>query len=568
MRQRFNTLSSRLLLIAALTMLLLGAFQFLAQPPPEPSTAAPIPPEKLGMVIRDPWYDFGTYPGQPDRPNYAAQDRMGELLAQMGVRWVRLEFHIAGSDAYSLTHVMLNDYFIHEVAPRHDFKILGVLNYQLNRGRSPHELSSPITTVDPLYGSGVNDYMRTWLNRARLIVNRYGESIAAYEVLNEPNRLGEASHDAIPAMIVARLQTRFYTLFRHDDSHAPGNQAWRDNVQIILGGLQPAGRGEAGDYGYLSDRDYLRQIYESDDFQRYYAQYERFPLDGLGYHPYPMEIRKNLTEHEQARLLPTLTSQRAPPHLEAASQHAHDIALIHLHLDRVRAVLAEVGDPQVPFWITEIGYNAGYLHHDEYGQADFLQAVYQGLAPREDVARVFWFKYEDFPPASGPHVQQWGGVVIPFVEDASCPGSACYDVEGRPAYLRPSFWTYRELAGRGDALPEPPAQVTLSGPLTGTLHTRYTFTASISRTTATEPVRYTWQASMHEKSIRESGLQDRMEFAWSVPGTHTVALEAQNIAGSVINRHTISIAAPTPTITPTPLPSPTPTITPTRTFTP
>jgi hypothetical protein len=69
------------------------------------------------------------------------------------------------------------------------------------------------------------------------------------------------------------------------------------------------------------------------------------------------------------------------------------------------------------------------------------------LAARDDIATIFWFKYEDFPPASGPLAQKWGVVRIPFTEDAACPGGACYDPTGEPAYRRPAFWTYRELAG-------------------------------------------------------------------------------------------------------------------------
>src|SRR5215207_9510385 len=51
-------------------------------------------PDFMGMVIRDPWYDFGTHPAFPNQPNKTFQDTMGLTLANMGVRWVRLDFHI------------------------------------------------------------------------------------------------------------------------------------------------------------------------------------------------------------------------------------------------------------------------------------------------------------------------------------------------------------------------------------------------------------------------------------------------------------------------------------------
>jgi hypothetical protein len=81
-----------------------------------------------------------------------------------------------------------------------------------------------------------------------------------------------------------------------------------------------------------------------------------------------------------------------------------------------------------------------------------MRDVYSSLAQRQlangqpEVANVFWFKYEDFPPASGPNAQHWGVVQIPFIT-GNCPGGACYELNGTPTQLRGSFLAYRELAG-------------------------------------------------------------------------------------------------------------------------
>jgi hypothetical protein len=80
-----------LLILMLASALPAGAAPTAAPPRSQPSALAP---EFMGMVIRDPWYDFGTYPGLPNEPNYAFQDKMGATLAAMGVRWVRLDFHI------------------------------------------------------------------------------------------------------------------------------------------------------------------------------------------------------------------------------------------------------------------------------------------------------------------------------------------------------------------------------------------------------------------------------------------------------------------------------------------
>jgi hypothetical protein len=394
-----------------------------------------IDPELLGMVVRDPWYDFGTNPALPDRPNYAAQDRMGAVLAEAGVRWVRLEFFIdgqlpEGSDTISLTHISRYDYFINEVAPRHNLKVLALLGFGVVRGEGPLDKEKGLiapTAVDTVYGGGVNPYMRTWLDRARFIAARYEDKIAAFEVLNEHNRLpAPYPGEQVPPEIAARLHTKFYRFFKYEDRAAPASvPSWRDEVAIIVGGLHPAGTGPDPEEPLMTDREYLEQLYTSSAFKEFfnnplYGNKQRYPLDGLGFHPYPEEIRISLQS---------------------------SLDLIEGRLNEVRELLLSLDAGELPLWITEIGYNAGYARQSAYGQAMFLRAVFQLLAQREDVAHVFWFKYEDFPPADGANAQRWGIVRIPFTADSRCPGGACYAVDGEPSLRRLSYHVYRELAG-------------------------------------------------------------------------------------------------------------------------
>jgi hypothetical protein len=135
----------------------------------------------------------------------------------------------------------------------------------------------------------------------------------------------------------------------------------------------------------------------------------------------------------------------------------------------MRQALEAVGDPFKPFWVTEVGYNVGFdfdgpAHprppQTEAGQAAFMRDVYTTLSARQlsngdpEVANVFWFKYEDFPPAEiiydnkgNPIIypQKWGIVRIEMPA-GNCEGG-CYDPSGKPLFYRQSFWTYRELAG-------------------------------------------------------------------------------------------------------------------------
>lgn len=532
------------LIIGLLVCILLLLYLWSILSAPRRPPFAPSDDAIMGMVIRDPWYDFGTYPGLPDQPNRAVQDRMGAMLAEMGVQWVRLEFHIDGGDLLAEEQIARNDYFIREVAPRYHLKVLGLLGYGLIRGQDPRILAAPTFERDPVYGAGIDTPRRIWLNRARLIVERYKGDVAAYQVLNEPNRLSPVWNETLPAAEVARLHTTFYTFFRHTDRALPGDQSWRDGVSIILGAIQPAGSGVINEFGYLPDTYYLRQLYASDAFQNYFAIYETFPLDGLGYHLYPVEVLRSLTPTptptQAQAATPTASSAAATPE---PPDPQRDVALMMQRLDEARQVLEEVGDPLQPFWMTEIGHNAAFLNQTPASQAAFLRLLYSTLAQREDVARIFWFKYEDFPPASGPDAQQWGSVVIPFV-DGACPGGACYDVEGRPALLRPAFWNYRELAGRGAALPEPPAQVVGRGPLVGIVHTPLTFTAAISRPTATQPLTYSWQINGQEVAAHNGSLSDTITLRWDAPGTYRLTVEASNAAGSVIDNRLLRVYLP------------------------
>src|SRR3712207_8024209 len=47
--------------------------------------------------------------------------------------------------------------------------------------------------------------------------------------------------------------------------------------------------------GGMNDRQYLNAIYTTGAFQGFRNTNLRYPLDGVGYHPYPMEIDRKST---------------------------------------------------------------------------------------------------------------------------------------------------------------------------------------------------------------------------------------------------------------------------------
>jgi hypothetical protein len=262
--------------------------------------------------------------------------------------------------------------------------------------------------------------MTEWMFRAQRVVMRYGKKIHAIEVLNEANRLARYTpsgpiHNGIPPEHWAQLIT---TLYRSCNGTRLGDYCRA--TPIILGGLHPRGTVAHGSVPARTDMEYLAAIYASKSFTTAFAQLKRWPLDAVGYHPYPWELRQiGVT---------TMTAA----------------------FDRLRAQLNALNDPLRPVWVTEIGYNVAYARQSEAGQAEFLANVYRTLSTRKladgnrEIGVIFWFKYEDFPPASGAEAQQWGLVTIPF-SAGPCPEGFCYRRNGLPSYYRKSWYIYRDL---------------------------------------------------------------------------------------------------------------------------
>ncbi len=373
----------------------------------------------MGLVGRDPFYEMVD-----GAVNTRAQATMGRIMQSMGVRWVRIDMRIplrtGASQADIDAAISRYDYFINTVAPANNLKVLMLLSFDLIMGVDANEMSIGPYSTHPQFGPGYNAYMTEWMARAQRVVMRYGKKIHAIEVLNEANRLpryteGGPIHNAVPAEAWAQLIT---TMYRSCNGNRLG--AYCRATPIILGGLHPRGSEAYGGVPARTDMEYLAAIYATKPFTIAYSQLKRWPIDGVGYHPYPWELQQ----------------------IGVADQTAA--------FNRLRQQLVALKDPLRPVWVTEIGYNVAYARQTEVGQAAFLADVYRTLAKRtlsngkREIAVVFWFKYEDFPPASGPDAQQWGLVQIPFAS-GPCPDGVCYRRNGEPNRYRQSWYTYRDL---------------------------------------------------------------------------------------------------------------------------
>lgn len=377
-----------------------------------------VPRSMKGLVGRDPYFEVVN-----GRVNKRSQHTMGRIMRSLGVNWVRIEMRIplkiGASEKDIETAISRYDYFVETVAPDNNLKVLMLLSFDLIMEVDPNQLSVGPYILHPVYSANYNAYMSEWMFRAQKVIKRYGKKIHAIEVLNEANRLpkySDSMNNSIPSEVWAQLITTIYLNCNM--------QSWIQYCQetpIILGGLHPRGSDASDQNPARTDMEYLAEIYKSSAFTTAYRVANRWPLDAVGYHPYPWELYQiGITSQQEA-------------------------------FDRLRRQLEEIGDPLRQIWVTEIGYNVAYAQQNEAEQAIFLQNIYYTLASRKlqngssEIPVVFWFKYEDFPPEEDMGLQHWGLVQIPFVS-GPCVDGFCYQRNGEPERYRQAWYTYRDLA--------------------------------------------------------------------------------------------------------------------------
>ena len=129
-------------------------------------------------------------------------------------------------------------------------------------------------------------------------------------------------------------------------------------------------------------------------------------------------------------------------------------------------------------------------------------------------------------------------------EDAQCPST---DQRGVP---RPQDGDHDGLAVcdigsfEREHVLVPPSLVTISGPSEGVLGRVTYFTATVEPISTTLPLTYVWNASWHPPITETRGLTDTVGWGWELPGMQYITVTVSNLAGSVMDTHTITITAP------------------------
>jgi hypothetical protein len=363
------------------------------------------PPDFFGVVGRDPWYDFNTDPTNPDRPNLVFEENMAQQLSLMGARWIRIEFH---ADTKSEVKGGLIDYrkydaFINEIAPRYHLKVLALIGSGATLAQTAADSNLSYRHInDPAdQPDGSNVFIRFFAARVKEIADHYGDKVGAYELLNEPNFWEGFKVD--PEKF-ATLMTLSYSVTKPAHS----------GVGFILGAIAATGKPELDHVGYL------RSIYQSKAVQNFkqsgpHFNNNPFPFDGVAWHPYFADPWVSLYTVDQAI-----------------------------------QVMRQVGDASNKIWITETGVygsfddsncNTGSSGQGDEEQAQFLRVLYtQAAQKQEEIANIFWFKYEDFYD---------GSQLLPFgVVHLSSPNhSNNYNPHyGKVVRYKPAYQAYQNLA--------------------------------------------------------------------------------------------------------------------------
>lgn len=368
------------------------------------------------MVGRDPWYEFNTDPVNfPNALNQTFLDNMLAGISKGGATWVRVEFHAEYGNRVGPGYIDWDkyDWFINTSAPAHNLKVLALLNSGIiadtDKTYSILRFNDPPDSPD-----GTNNYIRAFRDRSKEIADRYGDRIAAYELMNEPNINAELG--AVTSWTTQELNPNNFGALLTQTYLAI--KVGHPNVPVIMGGLL---KGTPVENPSRTTADFLNLVYASPRVQ-WYRNYgphyggELYPFDGVGSHPYPFD---------------TWASPEVVQHLAG-----------------LRQKMVYWGDGVNKIWVTEIGKrgevpssSSAPASSSEVSQADFMNDVLTAIYNQESsfVARVFWFKYEDFY-FSGSGYQSWGVVRL------SDNGAGVYARDGSVWRYKPGYLTFQFLA--------------------------------------------------------------------------------------------------------------------------
>ncbi len=316
----------------------------------------------FGMVGRDPVYEINSDPKRfPNEVNKGLLENMVKEMANVGVKWVRVEFFAEYGDPTGPGDMRYDkyDWYLTDLLRRYNMNVLGVLSWGIVRDTNYtyalNKLNDPADQSD-----GTNPYIRGFANRAAEIAGHYAGYVDAWEITNEPNWsahldfITKSQQQRILPDRIAALMSVTY----------PRVKATNPNASVILGGLINTAAAYPDNY----DIPYLRQVYASPALVKRGGA----PWDAVADHPYEL-----------------------------------DAAAIPDHLRAMHAVMEQAGEGNKRIWVTEFGMQAPAPAVPDSGvipvtdaeakQAAFMDKALGSMTKMRDIVEhAFWFKFEDF----------------------------------------------------------------------------------------------------------------------------------------------------------------------------
>jgi MYXO-CTERM domain-containing protein len=221
------------------------------------------------------------------------------------------------------------------------------------------ELIGPSGGSDPT----TQAYEDAYAANVLAVIDRYKDRVRVWETINEPNDWAGGTSARVPASAFARLHARVYDEVKIKHRN---DACW--DVALVTGPLFA--------FDANSSAEFFEQIIQAGRAGGRWKSIRdatgRDPVDGIGYHLY-------VAQGSDSRDADVATSARA-------------------NLAEMRAVMDRYALGDRKFWISELGFAAGFV--GEPAQASRLDVAFSEIGTRSDVASLFWFTIVDFEPSA------------------------------------------------------------------------------------------------------------------------------------------------------------------------
>lgn len=290
----------------------------------------------------------GLNMGAPVWKGVVAKDALDASLAT-GATQIRVNFR-------------LDDWSSPDDTTRHGGKTFfeaydAIVDAITSQGREVYGLVSDELVAGEVPGSQA--FEDAYARNVAMVIERYKDRVRVWETINEPNDYAGGSSARFPAGAFAEAHARVYDEVK---GKHPGDACW--DVTLVTGPLFSFDGTTAADY---LDRT-IAAGRAGGTWKVLRDTLGHDPVDGVGYHLYVAQ---------------------------GSDSPISDVgAVANRNLDAVRGVLARAGLGDRKVWISEMGYAVPAV--DEPGQADRLDASFDALGARNDVAALHWFTIADF----------------------------------------------------------------------------------------------------------------------------------------------------------------------------